>query len=324
MKNTATALAIMFMFSATTAYGENFEGPLVIKNGHPLYAALGSPSLVSAQPENSIDIGFSYSSTYLVEGQKDWHFGIDVETALLDIQLKHVVGGGTEVGLDLPLIRYGAGFMDDFIETYHRVLGMPGAYGRDNRPRNAYLLDVTRNGKDVIVGKPGKTLLGDVMIEIKKTLSQRAGSVVSVQGFMNLPTGDPDSGYGSGKPNGGIALLMNEQLRGDSMLYVNAGIGFIHQLRALQQVELNNYYYGGAGLEWLFVEKISLHAQLFVQSSPFPKTGVRSIDDPSMLASIGGRYKITDKSALGVAVTEDPDTSGAPDLMVGVDYRYRY
>ena len=315
---------MLLVLISTISYAESFEGPLTIKNGQPLYAMLGSPSLASAKPENSLDLNFSYSSTYLVDGYRDWHFGIDLETALFDIQLKRRIGTSLEFGIDLPLIRYGSGFMGAYLEAYHRDLGQPGAYGRNNRPPNVFLFDVTRNGSTVVRGVPNKADIGDVMLEVKEAFYQNNGTIASVQGFLNVPTGDPQYGFGSGNTNGGIALLLDKPLRSDIMLYVNAGFGLLNRLSAVQVVDLNDYFYGGAGLEWKCSTKVLLNLQTIIETSPFPKTGVRSMDDPSMMASIGGRYRIDGANSLGIAVTEDPDTSGAPDFMAGVEYRRRF
>ena len=326
MKNTLLLpLPLVFVIFTTTVFAGPFEGPLIIKNGFPLYAATGSPSLMSAEPENTLDVNFSYSSTYRVKKSNDWYFGIDLETAVTDIQFKRLVGNETEIGFDIPIIRYGPGFFDGAIETYHELIGLHNAYGRNNRPRNQFLLKITHNGESVIQGEPGTTALGDMMVEVKQALfNNHASTIISVQAFVNLPTGDPDAAFGSGRTNGGMALLLNEKLRSDLLLYVNVGIGLIDKLEAMQEVKLKNYYYGGVGLEWVYSKSISLNAQMAIQSSPFPKTGVYFIDDPSMLGSFGGRYKLGALSSLGIAVTEDPNTAGAPDIMIGADYRYTF
>jgi len=324
MKKRIFCLAIFFVLIPATSFAESFEGPLVVKNGQPLYTALNSPSLVSAEPENSVNINFSYSSTYVVEGNRDWYVGIDLETAVLDIQYKQVVSSGLEIGFDLPVIRYNSGFFDNTIDTYHRLIGMPNAYGRKERPQNDFLLDVIHNGNEVIRGKPNDSALGDIMIEVKKNLYQNDSSMVSIQAFLNLPTGDPKSSYGSGKTNGGIAALVNEQLRSDIMLYINTGIGLIHELTAIEDVELKNYYYGGTGLEWRSSPKVLLNLQIIIETSPFPKMGINSMDAPSMMASFGGSYKINAQSSFGLSLTEDPNVAGAPDIMMGLDYRQRF
>jgi hypothetical protein len=317
-------LTILFVLIFTTAPAWSFEGPLVIKNGQPLYAALNSPSLVSAEPENTLNINFSYSSTYLVDGSQDWFVGFDLEAAMLDIQYKRVVADGLELGFDVPVIRYGSGFLDSEIDSYHSLIGLPNAYGRRDRPRNNFLLDITHSGTEVIRGRPSHSALGDIMLEAKKNLYHNDSSSISVQTFLNLPTGDPDNGYGSGRVNGGIAALINEQVRKDVMVYANAGFGLLHELAALEHVELKNYYYGGAGFEWIFSPKVLLNLQMIVQSSPFPKTGIVGIDNPSMMASFGGRYIFDDRSSFGLSVTEDPNVAGAPDIMMGFDYRHKF
>jgi hypothetical protein len=319
------ALPLVLILCTATAFAGPFDGPLIIKNGFPIYAAIGSPSLISAEPENTMDINFSYSSTYRVKRLNDWYFGIDLETAITDIQFSRLVGNGTEIGVDIPVIRYGPGFMDSAIETYHDLLGLHNAYSRNDRPRNQFLLQITHNGEMVIQGKPGNTALGDITAKVKHAVYRnRASTIVSVQAFLNIPTGDADSAFGSGKTNGGMAVLVNSRLRSDVMLYLNAGIGLIDKLEAMQGITLSNYYYGGAGLEWLYSKSLSLNAQFVVQSSPFPKTGVYFIDYPSALGSIGGRYKLDDLSSIGTTMTEDLDASGAPDTMMSADYRYQF
>jgi hypothetical protein len=324
MTKITLSLVVISVFVATPALATSFEGPLVVKNGQPLYAALNSPSLVSAETENSLNIDFSYSSTYLLATSNDWRLGIDLETALLDIQYKKVIEEGLELGLDVPVIRYGSGFLDNVINSYHRLIGLPNAYGRKNRPPNVFLLEVTRDGKEIVQGKPNETALGDVMLEAKKKLYRTASSTISVQAYINLPTGDPKYGYGTGRANGGIAALANERLRDDIMLYLNVGVGLIHELAAVEHIELKNYYYGGAGFEWIYSPKLLLNLQMIIQTSPFPKTGIVNMDNPSMMGSFGGRYRIDSKTSFGLSVTEDPDVAGAPDIMMGLDYRHHF
>jgi hypothetical protein len=309
---------------ATTVFADVFAGPLVIKNGHPLYAAIGSPSLLSAEPENSFDLNFSYASTYRIRGSKDWYYSLDLETAITDIQYKRLVRTGTEVGIDIPIIRYGPGFMDWSIETFHDFVGLHNAYGRNSSPRNQFLLRVVHDGKVIVEGAPGKTGLGDIKVEVKQNIYQNPASMVSLHAFMNMPTGDPDVGFGSGSPNGGLAMLMNEMVGADVKLYANAGIGLIDKLEAKETMTLRNYYYGGLGLEWRYSEKMVLNAQLFAQSSPFPKSDIFFIDDTSLLASVGGRYRKSPRSSIEFSFTEDPNTAGAPDVMFGADYRYTF
>lgn len=300
----------------------DFEGPLHIRNSHPMFLATGSPSLISAEPENALQLDFTYSSTYMLDRSQNWFFGIDLEAAVLEIGLKKKIGDSTELSLDVPVISYNSGFLDSPLASYHKAFGFAD-YGRSERPLNDFLFNVTRDGREVFQGKSGEIALGDIRIGVKRALTLK-DPLISIQAFANLPSGDPDRGYGSGRINGGAALLLNKRLGSKVMAYLNAGYGLIDRIEAKESVSLRNYLYGGAGVEWACSKKVLLNGQVFFQQSPFRDTGVRDIDTVSSVLSFGGRYRLGGKSTLGFSFSEDPTTAGAPDFMVGFDYKYRF
>jgi hypothetical protein len=324
MKNRALNLILLIAFVVlpSVVLAGDFEGPLHIKNSHPLFLAMGSPELLSAKTGNSASVGLTYASTYMPDRSQAWSFGVDLETAVLDLRLKKVLANGLEVSIDLPLISNNSGVLDGPLASYHNAFGFPD-YGRSERPKNEFLFQVTRNGKTVIQGENGGISLGDIRLGIKKELYS-GGPLISLQGFVNLPTGDPDTGYGSGRVNGGASVLLNKALNSTVMAYFNAGFGIIDTLAAQESVKLKNYLYGGAGVEWALSGKWRLNAQFFAQQSPLRTTGVRDIDTTSSLLSLGGRYRVGKQSAIGISLTEDPSTAGAPDFMVALDYTYHF
>ncbi|MFH1671849.1 MAG: DUF3187 family protein [Pseudomonadota bacterium] len=317
---------ILILFVVTlilsTELAAGFQGPLRVKNSFPLVMSIGSPSLVSAECENSVNLNLTYSSTHLVDVSNDWTVGIDLEAVLLDVQVKRLLGSSTEVSLELPLISFNSGFLDGFLEEYHSAFGFSD-YGRSDRPHNDFLFEVARNGKTVVRGESGEIAPGDLRVGIKQALHPK-DPCVSVSAFLELPTGDPDRGYGNGAIDGGVALLINKSLGREFMAYLNAGVVFAEELRAEQDIELNNYLHGGVELEWLYSEGVSLNAQFVIQDSPFRDTGIRSLDSTSTILSVGGKFKFNPKSALEVSFSEDTSTAGAPDFMVGVGYSYRF
>jgi hypothetical protein len=305
-----------------TDVSEGFQGPLRIKNSFPLVMSIGSPSLVSAECENSVNLNLTYSSTYLVDVSNDWTVGIDLEAVLLDVQVKRLLARSTEISLELPLISFNSGFMDGFLDEFHSTFGFAD-YGRNERPHNDFLFEVVRNGKTVVQGESGEIAPGDLRLGIKQALYPK-DPYVSVSAFLELPTGNPDRGYGNGAVDGGVALLINKSLGRKFMAYLNAGVIFAEELRAEQDIELNNYLHGGVELEWLYSQTVSLNAQFLIQDTPFGDTGIDSLDSISTILSIGGKFKFNPKSTLQVFFSEDTSTAGAPDFMVGVGYGYRF
>jgi hypothetical protein len=313
---------LLLLFLLTAARAEGFEGPLNIINSHPLMLALGSPSLESPRCEDSIGLYFTYSSTYLVDASPGWAFGIDVETSVLELKAKKRFGKSLEAGLSVPLISHTDGFMDGFLEAYHGAFGFRD-YGRSERPQNEFLFSVLRGGDGVIMGRGGEIALGDLRASLKGALYAH-DPYMSVYGFLSIPTGDPDRGFGSGSFSGGGAVLIEKSLSSRLMGYLNAGYVLAGELKAEEKVPLRDYPYGGAGLEWMYSERLLLNMQFFLQGSPLEETGVEGVDKVPSILSFGGRYVFKEGSAFEFSLSEDPTTSMAPDFMLTVGYTRRF
>ncbi|NOY39431.1 MAG: DUF3187 family protein [Nitrospirae bacterium] len=313
-----------FLFLGTAGTVRGFEGPLNIRNSFPLFLSIGSPSIISAEAENSVDLNLMYSSTYLVNTSGEWSFNLDLEAAIIDLQIKRLFfGDSVELSLDIPVLSFNSGFfLDGFLESYHSALGFPD-YGRSNRPPNDFLFEVTHNGRTVVAGKSGEIALGDIRMGIKKAVYVK-DPYVSLYGFVEFPTGDPESGYGNGALDTGVALLVNKGIGDSVMTYFNAGAVFTDSFRAEETIDLEDYLYGAAGVEWLYSGNLSLNTQFFIQGSPFRNTGIRAIDEVATILSFGGRYRINPGRFLEFSFSEDTNTAGAPDFMVGFGYRYKF
>ncbi|VAX32128.1 hypothetical protein MNBD_NITROSPIRAE02-216 [hydrothermal vent metagenome] len=310
-------------FFATAGTVRGFEGPLNIRNSFPLFLAIGNPSIISAEGEDSVDLNLMYSSTYLVNTSGEWTFNLDLEAAIIDFQIKRLFwGDSVEVSLDIPVLSFNSGFLDGFLEFYHSALGFPD-YGRSNRPPNDFLFEVTHNGRTVVAGKSGEIALGDIKVGVKKALYVK-DPYISIYGSIEFPTGEPESGYGNGALDTSVALLVNKGIGDSIMTYFNAGAVFTDSFRGEETIDLEDYLYGAAGVEWLYSNTLSLNTQFFVQGSPFRNTGIRAIDEVATILSFGGRYRINPEKSLEFSFSEDTNTAGAPDFMVGFGYRYKF
>ena len=140
---------------------------------------------------------------------------------------------------------------------------------------------------------------------------------------VELPTGNACIGYGNGSVDTGIAVLLDKNLGSKSKLYTNLGAVFPGDLKAYQTVKLDNFYYAGSGIETLVWQKTSLLAQLMFQTSPYPRTGISQIDTSALILVFGGRY-YADSGSYEFSLTEDVNTSGAPDFIFNLSYKKRY
>ena len=101
--------------------------------------------------------------------------------------------------------------------------------------------------------------------------------------------------------------------------YLNLGVVFPGDLKGHERVNLDHFLYGGAAVEAALWKTISLLGQVFIQGSPFPETDIASVDRTAVLLSLGGRYH-SGNSSFELSLTEDPNTSGAPDFTLNFSF----
>ncbi len=312
---------ILVLFLSGLSSASDFEGPLQVKNQFPLFLFINQPYLEQAFTETSFSLGLSHSSVFVVKDAAQWSAHLDIELTELDFRYKKDIPDLFEVGIDIPVVRATAGFMDRPLAWYHRTFGFPD-YGRNTRPNNDFLYDIRKDGAPVIEGENDRDGFGDVRLTVKKKITE-SDPVVSVLADVELPTGNARVGYGNGSIDTGVALLLDKDLGAETKLYANLGAVFPGDLKALQDIALNNFYYAGAGIESLVWPRVGLLAQLMVQTSPFPHTGISQIDDTGMILVLGGRY-YAESGSFELSLTEDPNTTGAPDFILNATYKKRF
>ncbi|MBA4371443.1 MAG: hypothetical protein C0402_01130 [Thermodesulfovibrio sp.] len=316
------AAALFFMaVLAAAAPAYSFEGPLQVRSQFPLFMHADASGLESARTNDAVAVGFSYSSVYLNRQSVEWNVLLDLEMAVLDLQYRKVVAPGLELGIRVPVINFNGGFMDGFLDDFHKTFDLPD-YSRSERPRNEFAYEVSKNGQRVIKGTSGGAGLGDVRLSVKKLLLS-GDPAVSISAGLELPTGDAHKGYGNGSLDADLAVMVDKQWGPRLMAYFNAGIIFPGDVRAEQRIELKEFFYAAGGLEYLLTSDLGLLAQATFQTSPYPKTGVGMIDRAGFLGVFGIRYTKA-KDSIELSMTEDLNTAGANDFTLHMAYKRRF
>jgi Protein of unknown function (DUF3187) len=256
----------------------------------------------------------------MLKQSDQWSVQLDMELTELNLRYKKDIPGLCEVGVDVPVMRQTAGFMDGFLDWYHSTFDFPD-YGRSTRPKNSFLYEVKRDGVTVVQGNKDAIEIGDVRLSLKKMVYGN-DPVVSIKADVELPTGDAPTGYGSGSVDWGVALLVDKTFNDWLRTYTNLGAVFPGKYRGYETIPLKDYYYGGVGLEAAVWRHVSLLGQVFAQTSPFPSMNISKIDDAAILLVLGGRYSSGNQSA-ELSLTEDLNTTGAPDFIVTLAYKLK-
>jgi hypothetical protein len=241
-----------------------------------------------------------------------------MEITELNFRYKRIYNDFIEIGLDIPVIYTGAGFMDGFLESYHDTFGF-NDYGRSARPSNDFLYEVRKDGNLIVQGKTGFGL-GDIRLALKKPLITSDDLNLSIKGDIELPVGDAKKGFGNGSVDAGLSILLDKRISDKIMTYWNFGGVLAGDIRGHQTLNIDDFIYGGAAVEAHINEKLSLLAQVMGQTAIYPKTDLLAVDRDAWMLALGGRYHVG-KGSLELSLTEDINLSGAPDFIFNLTYK---
>ena len=318
-----TVIIILFFIELIHPFlclSDPLAGPMEIKNQFPLFQHLNMPVLESAAIQDSFSVQCSYSSIFFVRDNPRWSVYLDMEWAELNLKYQKTLFNFLEIILELPLLSFNSGFMDNGLDWYHTTFGFPD-YGRRTRPANQFLYQVKKDDNLVIAGENGKVGFGDLKISAKKVLMKMDDQpFLSLKAAVELPTGDPDTGFGNGSLDLGLLVQVEKKLTRYLQVTGNLGGVIPGNLKAQTTVELKNYWFGGIGLEVKPWKRLSFLGQISAQTSPFPETGFDFIDNPALILTLGGRYYL-DRNHFELSLTEDLNTSGAPDFIVNFSFK---
>jgi hypothetical protein len=181
---------------------------------------------------------------------------------------------------------------------------------------------VRRDNILVVKGRNGRIGIGDIRLAFK-TLLLKADPAVSLQASIEFPSGDAEAGFGNGSIDTGLAIMMDKNFGEKLKSHLNFGVVFPGDLNGYEKVKCRDFFHGGAAVEAAFWKNISLLGQLLIQGSPFPETDIPSVERTAVLLSFGGRY-YSGGNSFEVSITEDPNTSGAPDFTMNFSFKRRF
>ena len=317
---------LLFLFLLTilpisSTYSATLEGPFRVKNQFPLFLHLNTPVMEKAAQEDSLALSLHYSSVFMKKGSSDWLLDLDLELAELNLAFKKNLPGWIELGLEVPLLGFSAGVLDQPLESYHSAFGFPD-YGRSRYPKNEFHYRLFRKGKLLVEGESGKVGLGDLRLTGKKDFSF-GETLLAVKADMELPTGDANTGFGNGSLDWGLAVIGERKLGQSFKLTGALGLVLPGDLKARETISLQPYYYFGAAAEWGLWKNFEVLGQCLVQTSPFPETGISAIDQTGVILTLGGRYAFG-RNSLELSFTEDLNTSGAPDFTFQLGFKHKF
>ncbi|KJR40848.1 hypothetical protein MCHI_003249 [Candidatus Magnetoovum chiemensis] len=321
--STIKTITLLLVLLSVSALSFAFDEPLQINNLFPLTAYLNRPDTESARLKTGISISLSYGSINMFEQSQNYKIALDMEMSELSVNFrKALFSNSVELGINIPFISCQSGFfMDDFLNKFHNAFGFPD-YGRSYRPNNEFAYEILKNGKTAIKGRNGDVAIGDIALSVKKTVYSKE-PIISVKGQIELPAGDGKSGFsGNEEIDFSICALMDNKITERINMFSGAGVIFPGDIKAYETVSTQPYGYISTGASIKLMTKLHFLTSVLAETSPLKDTGIGKVNNTAIAAAFGFRYEYKKKTYLHLSITEDLNTTAAPDFTANISFMY--
>jgi len=309
----ASAAAAQTEESSEENAGEesSWRRPLQSRNQTPLalFVVYMIPDRAAAigKGELHLDIVFDYSSIIQEQQTENEFLRFDLEYLRTLVALKRGFGRGLEVGFEVPFYVYYGGFLDPFVSSFHEALGLPNLL-RGQTPHGLVDFQYRRGDQAVFAGMNSFGAVGDVALNVKKTLYEGSSRALAVRGTLKLPTGDPQNLSGSGATDFGLGAAF-DRIGPKYGLYLNASY---HFLGTPERFETRDYFSIMAGADWRFKPRLAAVLQADYMRPPV-QGEVSNLNQPGIQLALGLRYRHSEAFTYEWRLVEDL-SSFSPDF----------
>ena len=323
---------IGFMTSAVVSAMEIV--PFDSANQNPLVQIYGLPGAGNALllPEGRTELGLNavVSSNHSVDDYPREYIILDGETTRFTLMARHGLLPRLEVGVKIPYISHGGGFLDGPIESFHSAFGLPQG-GRDQAPRNRLLYRYQRNGADKVRVDNSGSGIGDIALTTAFQLYQKGGETrqgLALNLGLKLPTGDSDQLRGSGGTD--IALWISGKTEGmlasGNMwgVYGSVGALYLTEGNVLPEQQKSWAGFGTLGLGWAPLSWLVLKAQADGHTPFFSDSDLDEIAVNALQLIAGGTIGFSEKTTLDIGISEDLNGKTSPDVGFYLTLRTRF
>ncbi len=308
--------------------------PFRTLNQSPLVQIYGIPAESTAVVTSDGRFSFAFTqdvaSIFTVSKNQNEQIKLDGESYRWTLAARYGFGERFEAGIDIPFVVSGGGFMDGFVEGWHKTFGLPNG-GRDTVPRNRLSYSYSKDGIQRLNMQHAGSGIGDISLNGGMRLYDSQDPTrhdrLALRASLKLPTGDSQNLYGSGSTDFTLSLCgsMNNYTEWGS-LGVYGSLGGMAMTRGdvLSDQQNNVAGFGTFGLGWGPAEWISFKFQLNGNTPLYRKSSLTELSKFSLMLVTGGAVKLPDGYVLDIGVSEDVVVSTAPDVALHLGIRKHF
>lgn len=214
---------ILILFCALWAFSAqarewSTQGPFTIRTQNPLYLQtvnLDPARATTLRPgELEIRVDSAYSNLYEREISLTADENLDMELWRINFVATYGFFPDFEGGMEIPLLHFGGGFLDAFVQKFHDFFGFPNG-GREQVANGVFRYQISRNGNVIYNPGPQTVGLGDISFFLKQNLLEETARLPALawRFIFKVPSGNGGGGLGDGSPGFGFGLALEKSYK---------------------------------------------------------------------------------------------------------------
>ena len=303
---------ITFIAIPTTASST----PFLTQDQNPFSLIHGLPLAVDAQlievDARQWSLTLDVTNTLNGETNGSESLLLDFESYNLRFSWLQSLNENWALKIDIPLIYYGEGFLDNTIDSWHEFFHLPRA-DRPNVTDNQFQIFYDRNGQTLINLDTANSGLADIQIALGRSISKTHDSTLSAWISTDLATGDQASLRGNDSSDLSLWFAGDYQLKPKWSVDANVGILFPGENQIFTLAVEDQVFYAYTGIQWQIHEIIDLRMQINGHTQFYSDSQLLLLG-PAYNMVLGGRIHVSKCSDMDLAFSEDIQVGRTPDV----------
>ncbi len=318
----ALRLGFLFLAGSCARPAAGFMGPFPVRTQHPVELTVLDLSqrrgrvLEPGQGEVRIQVVEANQALTSHGGRRDEDFMFDQETTRVSAPFRVGLGYGLDLEATPAFLRPTPGFLDGFIENFHKALGFPNGE-RSELGRYHYRAYINRDGDRVYDLKKGEVLLEDLPVTLSCQLLKNRPYFpdMTFRLALEAPLRNGKKGGGNGGWDEGVGIALSRKVLG---MEVSGTVSLVHPHTPKRfkrhHVRYGNRWSSGWAVEIPLTRRLSAIAQFRYHQSVLDNMNARRLNKPQLLVWSGGRLFLSPSAFLEGSVGEDIIQKVSPDV----------
>lgn len=326
-------LALLLLIPAPAAFGLEIQ-PFRTANRSPLVQIYGLPAETSSSllPSGQLQLGLSQdiASIYSVNSSATEQIMLDGELYRWTLAARYGLTETFELGVELPFVLQGGGFLDSFIIDWHSFFGLPQG-GRDTAPKNRLRYRYVKNGIQKLDMTHASGGIGDVSLLAAYRLYEQQTATdhdtIALRSQLKLPSGNSSNLLGSGSVDFSLLLsgAMNRRTEWGTLGVYGAVGGLAgSDGDVLSDQRHNLVAFGNAGIGYAPTNWINFKVQADLSTPFYKDSSLAELGKGTALVTFGGTLKLPGNYLLDIGVAEDIAVATAPDVVFHLGLSKRF